>query len=126
MSDARNWLLFGVFKINLEEVLRSSMLRTEVMRMMESLLTWSHKWVLKVVSAAWKNIEIKCSSGESVMVFWQVKVFTEAHCQWVRGPGFFCEDQDEEETQCLSSGHLERCLSSCILISPSATALWET
>ena len=122
MSDARNWLLFGVFKINFEEVLRSNMLWTEGMRMMESLLNWSHKWVLELVSAAWKNIEIKCSSGESVTVFWQVKVFTEAHCQWVHGPGFFCENQDEDEPQCLSSGHLERSLSSCILISPSATS----
>ena len=90
MSDARNRLLFGEFKINLEEVLRSNMLRTEVMRtMIESFLNWSHKWVLKVISAAWKNIEVKSSSGESVTVLWQVKVFTKAHCQWVHSPGFF-------------------------------------
>ena len=107
MSDARNRLLFGEFKINLEEVLRSNMLRTEVMRtMIESLLNWSHKRVLKVISAAWKNVEVKCSSGESVTVLWQVKVFTKAHCQWVHSPGFFCKDQDEEESQRLCSGHL--------------------
>ena len=107
MSDARNRLLFGEFKINLEEVLRSNMLRTEVMRtMIESFLNWSHKWVLKVISAAWKNIEVKSSSGESVTVLWQVKVFTKAHCQWVHSPGFFCKYQDEEESQRLCSGHL--------------------
>ena len=82
------------------------MLRTEVMRTIEPFLNWSHKWVLKVISAAWKNVEIKSSSGESVTVMWQVKVFTKAHCQWVHSPGFFCKDQDEEESQRLCSGHL--------------------
>lgn len=84
------------------------MVWTEVMRpgMIESFLNWSYKWVLKMISAAWKNVEIKCSAGESVMVLCEVKVFTNAHCQWVHSPGLFCEDQYEEDSQRLSSGHL--------------------
>ena len=82
------------------------MLWTEVMRTIESFLYWSDIWVLEMITAAWKNIEIKCSAGESVMVLRQVKVFAEAHGQRGHSPGFSCEDQDEEDSQRLSPGHL--------------------
>ena len=109
MSHTGYRFLFCVFQINLEEVLWTIMMKTEViMRMMgmKSLSSWVNKRVLEMISTARENIEIKGSSREPIVIFCQIEIFAKAHGQWIHCPGFVGKYQKEEKAQYLSSGHL--------------------